>query len=41
MEQPKKERSLHMLTLLMQTNRRYTVSDLAERLEVDRRTIYR
>ncbi len=30
-----------MLTLLMQTNRRYTVSDLAERLEVDRRTIYR
>ena len=30
-----------MLTLLMQTNRKYTVSDLAELLEVDRRTIYR
>ena len=41
MEQPKKERSLHMLTLLMQPNRKYSVSDLAELLEVDRRTIYR
>lgn len=41
MEQPKKERSLHMLTLLMQTNRKYSVNDLAELLEVDRRTIYR
>ena len=30
-----------MLTLLMQTNRKYTVSDLARLLEVDRRTIYR
>ncbi len=41
MAQPKKERSLHMLTLLMQTNRRYSVTDLAELLEVDRRTVYR
>lgn len=30
-----------MLTLLMQTNRRYSVNDLAQLLEVDRRTIYR
>ena len=30
-----------MLTLLMQTNRKYSVNDLAELLEVDRRTIYR
>lgn len=41
MPQPKKERSLHMLTLLMQSNRRYSVTDLAELLEVDRRTVYR
>ena len=30
-----------MLTLLMQTNRKYSVDDLAEILEVDRRTVYR
>ena len=41
MPQPKKERSLHMLTLLMQSNRKYSVTDLAETLEVDRRTVYR
>ena len=30
-----------MLTLLMQSNRKYSVNDLAELLEVDRRTVYR
>lgn len=30
-----------MLTLLIQSNRKYSVSDLAELLEVDRRTVYR
>ncbi len=30
-----------MLTLLMQTNRKYSIDDLAELLEVDRRTVYR
>ena len=30
-----------MLTLLMQSNRKYSIAQLAERLEVDRRTIYR
>ena len=30
-----------MLTLLMQTNRKYSVDDLAALLEVDRRTVYR
>lgn len=30
-----------MLTLLMQPNRKYSVNELAEKLEVDRRTIYR
>ncbi len=41
MEQPKKERSLLMLTMLLQHNKRYSVSDLAKELEVDRRTVYR
>lgn len=41
MEQPKKERSLHLLTLLMQPGRKYSVQDLADELDVDRRTIYR
>ncbi len=41
MEQPKKERSLRMLTLMMQRNKRYTVNDLARELEIDRRTVYR
>ena len=30
-----------MLTLMMQTNRRYSVTDLARLLDVDRRTVYR
>ncbi len=41
MEQPKKERTLTLLTLLLQKDKAYSVTDLAKKLEVDRRTIYR
>lgn len=41
MEQPKKERTLHMLTLLMEDKRKYSIANLAEILDVDKRTIYR
>jgi predicted DNA-binding transcriptional regulator YafY len=40
MEQPKIERMLRLLKLLT-ANNRYTISDLANRLQTSDRTIYR
>ena len=41
MEQPKQDRALRMLALMLQRTRRYSVAQLAERLGIDRRTVYR
>lgn len=41
MEQPKQDRALRLLALMLQRTRKYSVSQLAELLEVDKRTVYR
>ena len=41
MEQPKQDRALRMLALMLQRTRRYSASQLAEQLGIDRRTVYR
>ncbi|MDY3819960.1 MAG: HTH domain-containing protein, partial [Bacteroidaceae bacterium] len=41
MEQPKQDRALRMLAMMLQHTRRYSASQMAEQLGVDRRTIYR
>lgn len=41
MEQPKQDRALRLLALMLQRTRKYSVSQLAEVLEVDKRTVYR
>ena len=41
MEQPKQDRSLRILAWMRQPTRRYSVAQLAERLGIDRRTVYR
>lgn len=41
MEQPKQERALRMLAFMLQRTRKYSVAQLAELLDVNRRTIYR
>ena len=41
MEQPKQDRALRMLAMMLQRTHRYSVSQMAERLGIDRRTVYR